>query len=259
MRFSRLESSFRVRFEPYAELHLDYLPPGRISDNVVGLFYKRLGSIPRADNPQGSTVRGTATTCDFPGVNPSRCPPRGQATTPAFRGADRFPSVHAASQLVQGSAGRTAHAFRMSARRTSRHWIPPRGQIFTAHPEAGSCCWWLAWWDGEGVNKKVIAASTVRGTSSTSNFPGVKPSRCPPRGQATTPTFRGADRLPPVNVASGLRQSSAPRTLCKTSASKSNCPRGGQWDRIRVSAGRTGSRWIPRRRQIITDHLETGS
>ena len=97
MRFSRLESSFRVRFEPYAELHLDYLPPGRISDNVVGLFYKRLGSIPRADNPQGSTVRGTATTCDFPGVNPSRCPPRGQATTPAFRGADRLPSAHAAS------------------------------------------------------------------------------------------------------------------------------------------------------------------
>ena len=70
MRFSRLESSFRVCFELYAKLHLDYLPPGRISDNVViGLFYKPLGPIPRADNPQGSTVRGIGTTSDFPGGN----------------------------------------------------------------------------------------------------------------------------------------------------------------------------------------------
>ena len=260
MRFSRLESSFRVCFELYAKLHLDYLPPGRISDNVViGLFYKPLGPIPRADNPQGSTVRGIGTTSDFPGGNHIEVSAARTGNHTGFpRGGQQLLTVYATSGVAK-VRGRTVHSFRMSAGRTSCHWIPPRGQIFIAHPEAGSCCWWLAWWDGEGVNKKVIAASTVRGTSSTSNFPGVKPSRCPPRGQATTPTFRGADRLPPVNVASGLRQSSAPRTLCKTSASKSNCPRGGQWDRIRVSAGRTGSRWIPRRRQIITDHLETGS
>ncbi|MDK8364622.1 hypothetical protein [Corynebacterium sp. UMB10119B.1] len=72
----------------------------------------------------------------------------------------------------------------MSAGRTSYHWIPPRGQIFIAHPEAGSCCWWLAWWDGEGVNKKVFAASTVRGTIVTSELLDGNQLRCPPRGQS---------------------------------------------------------------------------
>lgn len=188
MRFSRLESSFQVRFELYAELHLDYLPPGRISDNVVSLFYKRLGSIPRADNPQGSTVRGTATTCDFPGVNPSRCPPRGQSA-----------AVNMMWMADEGIRGGTEPA----------------------------------------LIRKPTATPTVRGTPSTSNFPGVKPSRCPSHGQATTPAFRGADRLPSAHAASGCRKaprrghSAKPRLPSELSAGRTvgsvfGCPPHGQ-------------------------------
>ena len=87
--------------------------------------------------------------------------------------------------------------------------------------------------------RKPAAASTVRGTPSTSNFPGVNPSRCPPHGQATTPAFRGADRLPSAHAASGCRKvprrghSGKPRFPSRT-------VRGADSGiGIRVSAGRT--------------------
>ena len=153
-------------FELYAKLHLDYLPPGRISDNVViGLFYKPLGPIPRADNPQGSTVRGIGTTSDFPGGNHievsaartgnhtgfprggqvprSECPRGGQVVT-GFRRADRY------SPLTR----KPGHAVEAKRNGSERALI-----------------------------KKPTAASTVRGTAPTRSFTDAYPSRCPRGGQ----------------------------------------------------------------------------